>query len=213
MALGFIFTLMTSGAVWMIGSDRIQAVAAYDGAFHGYFGVFNRKLGTPVRVNVMSGIVSSIFMIVAVAVFNSGEDAAFYVVLTIAISTTLISYLWIFPAAVALRRKYPDVHRPYTVPFGKWGLWIATGLITTWVALGSWVSIFPGTIEKWTGISYDFHDVWGVSRAKFEALTLGTLGVVLLFALVGYVLGAPVRRQQADVELDVELETAPEPAG
>ncbi|MDX6550687.1 MAG: glutamate:GABA antiporter, partial [Gaiellales bacterium] len=55
MALGFIFALVTSGSVWMMGSDRIQAVAAYDGAFVGWFGVFNKFFGTPVRVNVMSG--------------------------------------------------------------------------------------------------------------------------------------------------------------
>ena len=35
MALGFIFALVTSGSVWMMGSDRILAVAAYDGAFPG----------------------------------------------------------------------------------------------------------------------------------------------------------------------------------
>ena len=35
MAFGFIFALVTSGAVWMMGSDRILAVAAYDGAFPG----------------------------------------------------------------------------------------------------------------------------------------------------------------------------------
>src|SRR6202030_4247560 len=60
MTLGFIGALITSGAVWMIGSDRIQAVAAYDGAFFPYFGVFNHKLGTPVRVNVISGITDSV---------------------------------------------------------------------------------------------------------------------------------------------------------
>src|SRR5206468_227075 len=95
-ALGFIFTLMTSGAVWMIGSDRIQAVAAYDGAFPGFFGVFNRKLGTPVRVNTLSGIVASVFSILAIILLKHQSTAnAFTVVLTIAISTTLISYLWI----------------------------------------------------------------------------------------------------------------------
>ncbi len=208
-ALGFIFALMTSGAVWMMGSDRIQAVASYDGAWPGFFGVFNRKLGTPVRVNVLSGIVATAFTVVAIAVFNNGEDAAFTVVLTIAISTTLISYLWIFPAAAVLRRKLPDVHRPYRVPFGEVGIWVATAAITVWVALGSWVSIFPGRIELWTGLGYDFKGTWGVSFAKFEALTLGTLGVVTLLAVVGYVLGAPVRRRQADVELDVELSTEP----
>ena len=203
MALGFIFTLMTSGAVWMIGSDRIQAVAAYDGAFPGFFGVFNRRLGTPVRVNVLSGIVASAFSIAAIELLKRQSTAdAFTVVLTIAISTTLISYLWIFPAGAVLRRKYPHVYRPYRVPFGDRGIWAGAILITLWVALGTWVSVFPGRIEEWAGISYDFEDTWGVSFAKFEALTLGTLGVVLAIALVGYALGAPVRRREVDVPLE-----------
>ena len=107
MTLCFVVTLLTSGAVWMIGSDRILAVAAYDGAFPGFFGVFNRTFGTPVRVNTMSGIFATIFMVVAVASFNGGTDAKFVVVLTIAISTTLISYLWVFPAALKLRYTPP----------------------------------------------------------------------------------------------------------
>src|SRR5712691_5059590 len=95
MTLAFVGALVTSGAVWMIGSDRIQAVAAYDGAFFPFFGVFNRKLGTPVRVNVLSGIASSVFSIVGLAAFNGATDSRFTTVLYIAISTTLISYLWI----------------------------------------------------------------------------------------------------------------------
>jgi amino acid transporter len=210
MALGFIFTLMTSGAVWMMGSDRIQAVAAYDGAFPGFFGVFNAKLGTPVRVNVMSGVVSSAFAVVAIELLKHQSTAsAFEVVLTIAISTTLISYLWIFPAAAVLRRKYPEVHRPYRVPFGDAGIWIGSLAITTWVALGTWVSVFPGRIERWTGIAYDFKGTWGVSFAKFEALTLGTLGVILLLAIAGYALGAPVRKRQVDVPLEAGAAAVP----
>src|SRR3954451_7374681 len=145
--IAFVGTLLTSGAVWMIGSDRILAVAAYDGSFPGYFGRFNARLGTPVRVNTLSGITATIFMVVAVAAFNGGADAKFTVVLTIAISTTLISYLWIFPAALVLRIKYPNVHRPYRVPGGEWGIRVAAGLATFWVALGSWVAVFPGTLE------------------------------------------------------------------
>jgi amino acid transporter len=207
--LCFIFTLMTSGAVWMIGSDRVQAVAAYDGAAPGFFGVFNRRLGTPVRVNVMSGIVASVFTIFAIKLLeNESTASAFTAVLYIAISTTLISYLWVFPAALVLRRKYGDVHRPYRVPFGEAGMWVAAGLTTAWVALGSWVAVFPGTIEKWADIPYDFEDSWGLSRARFEAFTLGTLGVITLIAIVGYVLGAPVRKQQVDIALAVDEEVA-----
>ena len=204
MTLAFVGTLLTSGAVWMIGSDRILAVAAYDGAFPAFFGRFNDRLGTPVRVNTLSGVVSSIFMIVAVAAFRGGTDSKFVVVLDIAISTTLISYLWIFPAALRLRSTHPAVHRPYRVPGGRAGIATATALITFWVALGSWVAVFPGTLEKLFGISYNFRSTWGVARATFEWLTLGTLGVILLVALVGYALAGDVRRRSAAVPLDME---------
>jgi amino acid transporter len=204
MTLCFVGTLLTSGAVWMIGSDRILAVAAYDGAFPGFFGVFNRTFGTPIRVNTMSGIFASIFMIVAVASFHGGADSKFVVVLTIAISTTLISYLWVFPAAVKLRFSHPHVHRPYRVPGGDRGMWIVGILTTFWVALGSFVAVFPGVLEKLFGLSYDFKDEWGVSRGTYEALTLGTLAVVLAIALVGYALGRSVREQVAVVPLEAD---------
>jgi glutamate:GABA antiporter len=202
--IAFVVTLLTSGAVWMIGSDRILAVAAYDGAFPGWFGRFNAKLGTPVRVNTMSGITASIFMIIAVAAFNSGQDSKFAIVLTIAISTTLISYLWIFPAALKLRYTHPHVHRPYHVPGGRNGIWLATGLSTLWVFLGSWVAVFPGTLEKLFGIDYNFHDTWGVSRSTYEVLTLGTLGVVLAVALIGYALAGDVRAHAARIALETD---------
>jgi amino acid transporter len=209
MAICFIGAIMTSGAVWMMGSDRILAVAAYDGAFHPFFARFNRRLGTPVRVNTMSGIVATIFMIVAVAAFNGGTNAKFIVVLDIAISTTLISYLWIFPAALKLRYTHAHIHRPYRVPGGTPGMWIATVLITVGVALGSWVAVFPGVIEKLLGLSYDFKGTWDVSRGTFEALTLGTLAIIVLLAIIGYASGRKVRAQAA-VDIPIEGELASE---
>jgi amino acid transporter len=202
MTICFIGTLLTSGAVWMIGSDRIQAVAALDGGFPPFFGVFNARFGTPVRVNVLSGVVSTIFMVIAVAVFDSGANATFGVVLTIAISTTLISYLWIFTAAVRLRYTHPHVPRPYRVPFGNAGMWVCGVLATGWVALGSWVAVFPGTLEQLFGLSYDFRDTWGVSQGKYEALTLGTLGVILLIAALGYLSGHAAREPTSGPEAE-----------
>jgi amino acid transporter len=199
MTLCFVGTLLTSGAVWMIGSDRIQAIAAADGAFIPWFGVFSRRFGTPVRVNVMSGVASSIFCIAAVVLLKKqSTSAAFTVVLYIAISTTLISYLWIFPAALRLRYTHPDVPRPYVVPGGRLGILLATALVTTWVAVGSWVAVFPGTLEKLFGVPYDFDDEWGLSRGTFEAYTLGTLALIVVFALVGYAAGRRVRETPND---------------
>ena len=196
MTLSFVGALVTSGAVWMIGSDRIQAVAAYDGAFFPFFGIFNRKLGTPVRVNVMSGVVSSAFCITAIYLLkNQSTASAFTVVLDIAISTTLLSYLWIFPAALKLRYKHPEVRRPYLHPWGMNGIWLSTVLTTGWIALGSWVAVFPDTLERVFGVGYKFKDSWGVSQAEFEALTLGTLAAITIVGLIGYAAGSGVRTQ------------------
>jgi amino acid transporter len=207
MTLAFVGALVTSGAVWMIGSDRIQAVAAYDGAFFPFFGVFNRKLSTPVRVNVLSGIVATVFAVVALSAFHGGDDAKFQVVLDIAISTTLISYIWIFPAPLKLRYAYPNVPRPYRHPFGLAGLWVSTVMITFWVVLGSWVAIFPDTLEKVFGVGYGFKGTWGVSRTTFEVLTLGTLLVIFLVGVAGYVAASKVRADTATVEIG-EAQTA-----
>src|SRR6185436_20090298 len=187
--------------VWMIGSDRIQAVAAYDGAFIPWFGVFNEKLGTPVRVNVLSGVTSTIFMVAAVKLLSSSQADTFTVVLYMAISTTLVSYIVIFPALIKLRYSHPDVPRVFVVPGGNLGLWIIGGICTFWTLMGSWVAIFPDTLERVFNADYNFVESWGVSRLRFEVFTLGTLGIVVAFAVLGYILGKPVRDRSVDVPL------------
>jgi amino acid transporter len=186
----------------MMGSDRIQAVASYDGAFFPFFGKFNATLGTPVRVNLLSGVVSTIFMIAAIH-FSEGSNAStFTVVLYLATSTTLLSYLLIFPAALKLRYSHPHVERPYQVPFGMVGMWIGVVLTTGWMVLGSWVAIFPGTLDELFGNSYSMQSSYGVSRTRFEVFTLGTLGVIILIAILGYIGGASARASTITISAD-----------
>ncbi len=200
-----IFALATSGAVWMIGSDRTQAVAAFDGAFFPFFGKFNTAFGTPVRVNVMSGVVATIFAVIATLITTNGgegSNAAFGVVLTIAITTTLISYLWVFPAAYKLRRSHGSVPRVYSVPGGDRGMLVAVIMTTFFTAVGSVEAVFPGLLWKIVGEDYgSFVEGWGVSRTKFEVLTLTSLAVVVVFAAVGYAAGRSVREQDVIVPL------------
>jgi glutamate:GABA antiporter len=210
MTLGFVGALVTSGAVWMIGSDRIQAVASYDGAFFPFFGVFNKRLGTPVRVNVLSGIAASVFAIAAISMLkNNSTASAFTVVLDIAISTTLISYLWIFPAALKLRYSQPTVPRPFVHPWGMAGIWVSTILTTGWILLGSWVAVFPDTLERLFKVGYPFKDSWGVTQGEFESLTLGTLAIIVAVGLIGYWAGRGVRAQGAVVPIDQVIPPSP----
>lgn len=203
-----VLALATSGAVWMIGSDRTQAVAAMDGAFFPYFGRLHPTLGTPVRVNVLSGIASTIFAVLATWIAVSGSSsaaAAFGVVFTVAISTTLLSYLFVFPAAIALRYKMSHIPRVFSVPGGNAGMWVAVIVTTGFCLVGSIEAVLPGLLWKVVGVDYgSFFDAWGVSRWRFEVLTLGSLVVVVVLALVGYAAGSGVRRQSVDVVLAEE---------
>jgi amino acid transporter len=133
-------------------------------------------------------------------------------VLNIAISTTLISYIVIFPSVWLLRRRFPQVHRPFHVPGGSVGLLLCSALITFWVLLGSWTAVFPGTIDRLLGLDYSFADSWGVSQATFEAFTLGTLAVIVVVSILGYAAGARVRATEVPLDLGPS-DPLPAPAG
>ncbi|MDN6660202.1 MAG: hypothetical protein L0L18_14580, partial [Acidipropionibacterium jensenii] len=67
------------------------------------------------------------------------------------------------------------------------------------VALGSWVTVFPGTLEALLGLPHDFSQASGVSYGAFEALTLGTIGFIVALSLVGYLRGARLRSRFTSV--------------
>jgi amino acid transporter len=103
---------------------------------------YGKGKGTPIAVNTMTGIVSTITMAAAILIseFSSGGSlsALFTVVIGFTISTTTLSYLFIFPTYLILRYKYPNVHRPYTVPGGIIGAWIVTLFPLAYAAVGSY---------------------------------------------------------------------------
>lgn len=194
----FVFVLVAQGAAWMIASDRVQAIAGADGAFFGgVFGVFHPRLGTPIRVNLLSGCVASVFMLAATNLVEGTSAALFGVVLTICVSTYLLSYLVVIPAAGRLRTTHPDLVRSFRVPGPRWVYRALVALCFCWVALGSWMTVFPGSLERLMGVPYPFEEHWGVSFVTFTGFTLGTLGLLAVLALVGYAGGRTLRRSAA----------------
>ncbi|GAB2827652.1 APC family permease [Actinocorallia aurea] len=185
-AVVFVFALLNQGSAWMIVSDRMQAMAAADGGFFSRkLGAFHPRLGTPVRVNLLSGVTATVFLLAAMQIVDGTSASIFGVVLTVAITTLLMSYLVIIPAAARLRRTHPDTPRPYRAP----AMAVCCAVVLAWIAVGSWVALFPGTLESLFGQSYDFVDSWGVSRLTFESFTLGTVAVLLVLGVVGHLTG------------------------
>jgi len=177
-AVLFVICLLTSGVTWIMGSDRALAVSGYDGAAPRFLGVISKRLGTPVRVNIFSGIVATIVFILA-QVITGGSTAKFFgAVLGVTISTTLISYLLIYPAVWKLRKSHPEVARPFRMPWMK-GLTIVLMIL---LAISVLQLIAPGAPLNWFGS--DFRPGgWKSSEAGLYLLT--ELIPVLVFIAVG----------------------------
>jgi amino acid transporter len=193
-AILIIVTLIGSGAVWLEGADRTQAIAALDGAAPAWMGRFT-SFGTPIAVNLMSGILASAFVFF-VFLITSGKLASFFsVMISLVISTTAVSYFFIFPALVALRIKHPHVQRPYRVPGGMAGVWIVTIISEAFVVITAITLLWPGAINVWFGESYSVEANWGVSRTFFESVTLGAFAAMILLAIVFWAIGERSRRR------------------
>src|SRR5580692_10236295 len=151
-----IITLVSSGAVWLEGADRTQAIAALDGAAPAGMGRFTR-FGTP-------------------------------------IASTAVDYVAIFPGLLILRRKYPNVQRPYRVPGGSAGAWAVVIITELFVVVTAITLLWPGAINNLFGQSYSIESAYSVSRPFFEWVTLGSMAAMIALGLVFWRLGERNRK-------------------
>src|SRR6201993_1613455 len=149
-AILFILCLLTSGVTWIMGSDRALAVSCYDGAGPRFLGVVDARSGTPVRVNIFSGLVATAIVILAETIPSGNAAKYFGAVLGVTISTTLISYLGIYPAVWKLRRSHPGVDRPFRMPWMR----PLTVLLVALIVVATIQLIAPGLGGSWFSSDY-----------------------------------------------------------
>lgn len=202
-----VLTLVGSGAAWLQGADRIQAIAALDGAAPSWMGRFASS-GTPIAVNLMSGVIGSAFVFFAFLITKGSLARFFSVMIVLAISATAIGAMFVFPALVVLRRKYPHAHRPYRVPGGTAGAWVAVLLTEAFVVVTAITLLWPGAINSVFGGSYSIERSWGVSRVFFESVPLGVFGVMVLLGVVFWAVGNMNRQRGLAGEAEFNAEGA-----
>jgi amino acid transporter len=195
-AIGVVVALASSGGTWIMGADRTYAISALDRTAPMLLGRFSSRYGTPIAVNIMSGIAATIAMAAAIIVSaaNGGTTPAlFTIVLGFTVSTTTLSYACIFTVYLILRYKYPNIHRPYKVPGGMIGAWIVTLLTFLYAAIASVFILVPFDVSS-----------TGVSRFTYEATQFTALGIIVLFTVVFYIWGHLEKRNR-DVVIELNL--------
>jgi glutamate:GABA antiporter len=212
-AVVFIFALASAGTTWIMGADRAEAIASADGGGPRALGWFSDRFGTPAAMNVLSGVVATVLMIAAFQITGANSSRYFAAVLGLTISTTTISYLFIFPALIKLRYSRPDVPRPYRVPGGMTGAWICTILPTFWALVATVFLLWPGLGVNWFGAggnpnsSLAALDFSG-QRLQYELAQFVPLAIIVVIGLVFYFLGGTTRRQEVEEPLSAALAPA-----
>jgi amino acid transporter len=199
-AAGFVLAIISSACTWLMGSDRSQAVACYDGAGPRFLGTFSARFGTPINVNFLSGVFSTIVFIVASEIGSGSAASTFNVMIGVVVSFTTLSYIVIFPALIKLRYSHPHVKRPFKIPFGMAGVWVCGVLTTFWALFASIVAVFPGFLDHQFLNNADLPE--GVSRTKYETISLVAIGVTIVAGFIFYALGAKTRAEMVEVPLE-----------
>ncbi|MBV9852834.1 MAG: APC family permease, partial [Armatimonadetes bacterium] len=196
-ALAFLMALLSSGSAWLMGADRILAVAAYDGAGPRALGRFSARFGTPIAVNLLSGVVATATMLAAFRFAHGSAEKYFSAAIALAISTETLSYLAIFPAFIRLRTVQARARRPYRVAGGRAGVWLCGGLTTVWALLASVGLIWPGFGIGWLGSGGNPDSAlpggFAHQRLEYELLQNVPLVLILLLGVTFYGLGRGTR--------------------
>lgn len=122
LGIGALYTLLANMVTWTIGANRTAAEAAKESELPAIFGREHPIHKTPVGAFILTGVVSTVIMILYGFMAGNAEDL-FWTLFAFSSMIFLLPYLALFPAFLKLRKADPGVKRPYKVPGGK-------GLIT-----------------------------------------------------------------------------------
>jgi amino acid transporter len=168
LGIGFLYACVANIVTWSLGVNRVAAAAALEGTFPAVLGRLHPRFKTPHVAFVIMGLVST-GLLVGNALFAASATNVFWMIFKLSGLCFMISYLLVFPSFVLLRYRQPDHPRPYRLPFGMPGAWVASIVCTVFIA-GACALFFKPEPEAQNGVFQSW---------LLGAETLITLGVGL----------------------------------
>jgi amino acid transporter len=111
-------------ATWIIGPTKGLFAAADDGLLPAFLAKTN-SYGVPYTMLLMQGVLASLLTLVYVLLPT--VDGAYFALSAMASQFSMLMYAILFSAAIALRYSHAHVERPFKIPGGNWGIWVAAG--------------------------------------------------------------------------------------
>jgi amino acid transporter len=119
-------TLVRHMVSWSMGANEVLAASELDKRSK-LLGHRSKKYDTPDGLFIIMGLISSALLILNFALSGDANDV-FWTILAFSFVIFLLPYMFMFPAAVKLRKADPDTERTYKVPGGMFGLILSAAL-------------------------------------------------------------------------------------
>lgn len=150
-----VFGAIGGVSAWIIGPAKCLLAASRDGTLPKLFSI-STKNNVPLLILLAQAIIFSIISLVFLLMPT--VSSSFWLLTDITAELSLLVYLAMFIAAIVLRYKKPEVKRPFTIPGGKFGIWLVAlfGIAATLFAIV--IGFFPpeqipvGTIWRYETI-------------------------------------------------------------
>lgn len=110
---------------WIIGPTKGLMIAARDGSLPAVMMHENRH-GIPVNTLILQAVFVSFISLAFV--YMPTVNSSFWLLSVITAQLALLSYIFVFASAIALRHRKPDVRRHFKIPGGTIGIWLISGL-------------------------------------------------------------------------------------
>ena len=125
---------------WIAGPSRGLLVTAENGDLPPFFQKINKN-DVPVNIMLFQGAIVTIISFVFL--FMPTVNDSFWILTDLAALIYLTVYIIMFISALKLRISQPATVRPYSVPGGKWGIWVLStiGILACLSAIG--LGFFP----------------------------------------------------------------------
>jgi len=149
LGIGVLYTFFANMVTWTMGANRTAAQAAEERTLPEVFGRLHPVNKTPVGAYAITGIVSTVVVVVYGLLAGSNEDL-FWTLFAFSSIIFLLPYLMLFPAFLKLRASDPAAERPYRFPGGTAFGWIMSLVCMLFVlqAIVFFVWV-PGTAIDW----------------------------------------------------------------
>jgi amino acid transporter len=151
LTLCIIIGSLSSVVTWIIGPTKGLLIASYDQCLPAWFGKTN-DAGIPTNILLLQAIVFSTLSFAYIFIPN--VDAVYEILSILTTQLALLVYILLFASAITLRKRRQLDQEGFTIPGGKWGLYMTTFMGISACCIVLVIGFIPPPEVHYTPFSY-----------------------------------------------------------